>query len=196
MIFSIESPEFFFMIVIMSNLTISVIIQSVVLGSRWVLQSQWASCLLHFAIRCLVRWNWFSSFFIRFPLVLINFSSILQGFLVPKDWTVIYSIRETQQTSPIYTFPDRFNPDRWLEIDRQSQEFGADPARFHYIPFGYGARNCVGTTYAKLVMKVFLIELVESCSWTLKNRDIKMLHIPATVPADYLPATFTWRKSL
>lgn len=135
------------------------------------------------------------SSFILSSIRLINLSLILQGFLVPKGWTVIYSIRETQHTSPLYRFPDRFDPDRWLEIDKLSRDSGTDAARFHYIPFGYGARHCIGLTYAKLVMKIFLIELVQTCSWTLKNRDIKMLYIPATVPADYLPATFTWRKS-
>ena len=117
-----------------------------------------------------------------------------QGYLIPKDWSIVYSIRETQHTSPLYDDAEKFNPDRWYDLDRMSEESGADVTRFHYVPFGFGARGCIGKIYAQLVVKIFLIELVQSCSWTLKNTDITMMYIPATVSTDHLPAVFKRRE--
>lgn len=109
---------------------------------------------------------------------------------MPKDWTVIYSIRETQQTSNLFQNSDRFDPDRWERIEEITKDTSTDPTKFHYIPFGFGARGCVGKAYAQLAMKVFLIELVQASNWSLKNKNVEMVFIPIAMPLDHLPATF------
>ncbi|KAL4232173.1 hypothetical protein ACF0H5_009748 [Mactra antiquata] len=109
----------------------------------------------------------------------------LGGYLIPKDWSIIVSIRETQHLSPLFKHSEMFDPDRWND---DKLDKGAE--RFHYLPFGMGARGCVGKTYAQIVIKVFIIELVRTCDWTLKNENIQMRYIPVPVASDYLPATF------
>lgn len=112
----------------------------------------------------------------------------LGGYLIPKDWVLIYSIRETQHTSPLYDESDQFLPERWEKLEENS-----DTYRFHFIPFGAGARGCLGKTYAMLLAKIFVIELVRRCDWSLKNPNPTMRYIPVPVATDHLPLTVTRR---
>lgn len=116
----------------------------------------------------------------------------LQGFQIPKDWTVAYSIRETQQTSELFPDAHLFLPDRWL--GRKSEELQDQP-RYHYLPFGLGARACVGRRLAVLYQAVFLAEVVRGSRYRLKNPVPTMKFIPVAKPADDLPVTFRRRGS-
>ena len=49
--------------------------------------------------------------FVKYSLLMI-FNG-LQGCQVPKGWTVVYSIRETQHTSDMFNADTTFDPDRW-----------------------------------------------------------------------------------
>ncbi|WAR21445.1 CP26A-like protein [Mya arenaria] len=98
----------------------------------------------------------------------------LGGYLVPKGWTIMYSIRETHHTSPVFEDAASFEPDRWAALTQTSDDDGHDLAKFHYLPFGYGARSCIGKMYAQLVLKVFLVELVRGYDWRLENPGAEM----------------------
>ncbi len=50
----------------------------------------------------------------------------------------------------VFPEPNAFRPDRWRTIT---------PSRFAYLPFGAGARHCLGGQLALSIMKVTLIEL-------------------------------------
>ncbi|XP_049943261.1 cytochrome P450 4c21-like [Schistocerca serialis cubense] len=58
--------------------------------------------------------------------------------------------------SIIKFFPDpqRFDPSRFLE-DRVGKEHACC-----YLPFGLGARNCVGSQYGRLQLKVYLVDIL------------------------------------
>lgn len=114
----------------------------------------------------------------------------LGGYLIPKDWVVIYSVRETQHTSPLFDDAESFIPERWEGLDELA---GAN--KYHYIPFGAGPRGCIGKAYAMLLAKIFVIELVRRCDWTLKNPNPKMRYIPVPVATDHLPITISRRPS-
>lgn len=90
----------------------------------------------------------------------------------------------------MYDESDNFIPERWEKIEDNG---GAN--KFHFIPFGAGARGCVGKAYALLLAKIFIIELVRKCNWTLTNPQSKMRYIPVPVAIDHLPVTVTRRYS-
>lgn len=48
--------------------------------------------------------------------------------------------------------PERFEPDRWLEDD---------PPPFAYVPFGGGARRCIGEEFARIELLVVLERLLK-----------------------------------
>ncbi|XP_061564135.1 cytochrome P450 26A1 [Cololabis saira] len=106
----------------------------------------------------------------------------LGGYQIPRGWNVIYSICDTHDVAEL---PDReeFRPDRFLGP--------TPPDRFQYVPFGGGARMCVGREFATVVLKVLLVELVSRCRWTLLNGPPAMKTGPTVYPLDHLPTRFT-----
>lgn len=85
-----------------------------------------------------------------------------QGYQIPKGWSVMYSIRDTHETAAVYqTPPSSFDPDRFGAGRPQAA------GRFHYIPFGGGARSCIGKELAQAILKLLAIELVSTARWEL-----------------------------
>ncbi|MEU0870879.1 cytochrome P450 [Nocardia brasiliensis] len=58
---------------------------------------------------------------------------------LPAGTTLAYSAYLIQRLPRLYPDPDRFDPDRWD---------GHKPGRTSYIPFGAGARKCIGDRFA------------------------------------------------
>lgn len=127
--------------------------------------------------------NWYIFRTNCFLIVVFFLFLTLQGCQVPKGWTVAYSIRDTHETSEFFSEGDKFDPGRW---DAQ-----APSDRFHYLPFGGGSRACVGKEFAKIILKLLLIELSRSCSWRLLNDSPTMKRLPVPHPDDGLPVQFT-----
>lgn len=112
------------------------------------------------------------------------YSFIFQGYQIPKGWTVVYSIRDTHQTSVAFDDVDQFDPDRWLRP--QNLKIKND-----FLPFGSGSRSCVGKEFAKLLLKIVTIELVRNCSWWLVKGKTTIAHLPVPHPMDGMPIRIT-----
>jgi cytochrome P450 len=65
--------------------------------------------------------------------------SSLGGHPVPAGTTLIYSPYLLHYRPDLYPNPDRFDPDRWTT---------RAPSRHAFIPFGGGARKCIGDVFA------------------------------------------------
>ncbi|WP_045711944.1 cytochrome P450 [Streptomyces rubellomurinus] len=63
----------------------------------------------------------------------------LAGRSLPAGATVLFSPYLLHRRADLYPCPDRFDPDRWLTTTR--------PAPGTYIPFGLGARRCIGDAF-------------------------------------------------
>ncbi|XP_049768793.1 cytochrome P450 4C1-like [Schistocerca cancellata] len=74
--------------------------------------------------------------------------------LVPKGTVLLLVPGITQRLPQFYPDPLRFDPSRFLD-GRRGEEHACS-----YLPFGVGARSCVGTQYARLQLKVFLAEIL------------------------------------
>ncbi|CAH1783469.1 unnamed protein product [Owenia fusiformis] len=114
----------------------------------------------------------------------------LNGYQVPKDWTIMYSIRDTQDTSQVFQNVDEFDPGRWNDLDLTTNQSD----RFSYIPFGGGTRACIGKEFAKLLLKVFILELVGNCTWKIPNPNPRMKSFPVPYPVDKLPIEFSKKE--
>jgi hypothetical protein len=85
-----------------------------------------------------------------------------KGYWLPKNSLVAYSIYATQRQE--YLFPEAltFRPQRWLE--------GHKPDAFSYLPFGHGARYCIGARLATALIKTHVTHLFSHYSpeaaWT------------------------------
>jgi pentalenene oxygenase len=67
----------------------------------------------------------------------------LGGCRIPAGATVIYSPYLMHRRPELFDHPDRFDPDRWLDE-------APAPCRGAYVPFGLGARQCIGNDFATM----------------------------------------------
>jgi cytochrome P450 len=67
----------------------------------------------------------------------------LGGHRIPVGTTVIYSAYLMHRRPELFDDPARFNPDRWLDE-------APAPCRGAYVPFGLGARQCIGNDFASM----------------------------------------------
>ncbi|CAG02180.1 unnamed protein product, partial [Tetraodon nigroviridis] len=110
----------------------------------------------------------------------------LDGVQIPKGWSVMYSIRDTHDTSTVFKDVDVFDPDRF------SQERGEDKeGRFHYLPFGGGVRSCLGKQLANLFLRLLAIELASTSRFELATRQFpRVITVPVVHPVDGLKVMF------
>ncbi|XP_078455744.1 cytochrome P450 26B1-like isoform X2 [Lampetra planeri] len=111
----------------------------------------------------------------------------LDGFQIPKGWSVLYSIRDTHDTAPVFPDPEHFQPERWGACGDAAR---AD-ARFSYVPFGGGVRGCVGRELARLMLKLLAVEVAGSSRWELASAEApRMQNVPIVHPVDGLRVRF------
>lgn len=112
--------------------------------------------------------------------------SCLQGFQIPKGWSVMYSIRDTHDTAPVFKDVNVFDPDRFGQARSEDKD-----GRFHYLPFGGGVRTCLGKHLAKLFLKVLAVELASTSRFELATRTFpRITLVPVLHPVDGLSVKF------
>ncbi len=65
--------------------------------------------------------------------------TLIDGSFIPAKTTLFAAPLLLHRRPDNFPDPERFDPDRWL---------GADPPPFSYVPFGGGARRCIGEEFA------------------------------------------------
>ena len=83
----------------------------------------------------------------------------LDGYVAPRRSIIIISPYVIQRDARYYPDPERFNPDRW------TPEFKASLPPFAYVPFGGGARRCIGESFAWMELVLVLSTIAQH--WTL-----------------------------
>jgi pentalenene oxygenase len=78
----------------------------------------------------------------------------------PAGTAVIYSQYLAHHRPDVFRDPDRFDPDRWRHDRRGSPPPGA------FVPFGAGARKCIGDTFATTEATLALATI--AAQWSLK----------------------------
>ncbi|XP_049712459.1 cytochrome P450 26B1 isoform X2 [Elephas maximus indicus] len=110
----------------------------------------------------------------------------LDGFQIPKGWSVMYSIRDTHDTAPVFKDVNVFDPDRFSQARSEDKD-----GRFHYLPFGGGVRTCLGKHLAKLFLKVLAVELASTSRFELATRTFpRITLVPILHPVDGLSVKF------
>uniref|UniRef100_UPI0037E774A0 cytochrome P450 26C1 n=1 Tax=Semicossyphus pulcher TaxID=241346 RepID=UPI0037E774A0 len=116
----------------------------------------------------------------------------LDGYQIPKGWSVMYSIRDTHETAAVFQSPELFDPDRFGPEREESRS-----ARFSYVPFGGGVRSCVGKELAQVILKTLAVELIGTCKWTLATENFpKMQTVPIVHPVNGLHVHFAYNYPL
>ncbi|MGA4837434.1 cytochrome P450 [Streptomyces sp. G45] len=83
----------------------------------------------------------------------------LGGYRIPQGTTIVFSPYLLHRRADLHHDPDRFDPDRWLP-ERNP------PTSDSFIPFGSGARTCIGDTFA--ITQATLALATIASRWTLR----------------------------
>ncbi|MBV8197131.1 MAG: cytochrome P450, partial [Candidatus Eremiobacteraeota bacterium] len=73
------------------------------------------------------------------------------GTIIASGTTVFFAPLTLHRRSDIFENPDAFDPDRWLR---------GEPPPFAYVPFGGGARRCIGEDFALAEIATVLTTLL------------------------------------
>jgi cytochrome P450 len=79
---------------------------------------------------------------------------VLQGYTLPPGISIGISILGVHRRPDLYPEPARFLPDRFLG--------GREYAPYEYLPFGGGAKRCLGATFASYEMKLILATVLST----------------------------------
>jgi cytochrome P450 family 138 len=71
----------------------------------------------------------------------------LGDWAIPRGSSIVVSIARMHANPEVFPEPERFDPHRFI---------GAKPPSFAWIPFGGGARRCVGAVFANMEMDMVL----------------------------------------
>ncbi|EFN89967.1 Probable cytochrome P450 12a5, mitochondrial [Harpegnathos saltator] len=85
----------------------------------------------------------------------------LAGYHIPKGVDVVACHSVTALDETHFPQPQRFIPERWL---RDNTDFvSAKTAHpFSYMPFGFGARTCIGRRFAEMELETLLMTVVRN----------------------------------
>lgn len=88
----------------------------------------------------------------------------LAGTRLPKSSLIVIPIFVLHRHRRLWTDPDRFDPDRFLP------ENEAKIPRTQYMPFGYGPRVCIGSSFAMIEATAILATLLQSVRFEWDGR--------------------------
>jgi len=102
------------------------------------------------------------------PLTNGNFRSagrdlVIRGYRIPKGTDVATVNMLVQVEEEHFAQSKKFIPERWLKnkqgtVDECPMTKATNP--FIYMPFGFGARSCIGKRFAEMEMEVMLARLI------------------------------------
>lgn len=84
--------------------------------------------------------------------------TLSDGSAIARGTTVFAAPLLLHRRPDLFTDPERFDPDRWL---------GPEPAPFAYVPFGGGARRCIGEEFALRETAIVLQSLLQRYGFDL-----------------------------
>ncbi|GLJ55451.1 hypothetical protein SUGI_1190680 [Cryptomeria japonica] len=100
------------------------------------------------------------------------------GFVIPKGWKLCWATYSTHKKEEYFPEPEKFDPGRFE---------GKGPEPYTFVPFGGGRRMCPGNEYARMIILVFLHNIVKSFKWDLVDANEKIFCNPLPLPAQGLP---------
>lgn len=100
---------------------------------------------------------------------------------VPKGWGGVGAFHACSHSSKVYTNPEEFDPMRFAapRLEHQRHEYAFVPQG---CPNMLATHGCAGYDMTSVMLKVFLINLLQSYDWELLPKQ-KLAKNPAGVPA-------------
>jgi cytochrome P450 len=95
---------------------------------------------------------------------------------------VAYSPYITHRLPEVWGDPERFRPERWAD---------GEPVPYSFVPFGGGARKCIGFALATLELQVLAVRLAQRVSWQLEDPEPRPTGVASFAPGTGVPIVIT-----
>ncbi|HKE37273.1 MAG TPA: cytochrome P450 [Candidatus Baltobacteraceae bacterium] len=107
--------------------------------------------------------------------------TLADGSHIPPNTTVFISPKILHVRADLFADPMRLDPDRWL---------GAPPPPFAFVPFGGGARRCIGEEFAWMEASIVLTSLARRYRFAMDTSvEVKTFPSVTLRPAGPVPVT-------
>lgn len=87
----------------------------------------------------------------------------LGAYRVPRGTQLVVSPYVVHRCARFFPRPEQFDPDRWLDPD-----MGGPQSTYTFIPFGGGARRCIGEPFARVEGPLLLATLAQRWRFVLQ----------------------------
>ncbi|KAF2898975.1 hypothetical protein ILUMI_07202 [Ignelater luminosus] len=105
--------------------------------------------------------------------------SIIGGYKIPEGTLMLFSMYTSGRNSKYFENPNKFLPDRWLRENSTSN------MQQVCIPFGFGARSCIGRKIAENQLQCLLMDVINSFDLELENnKEIELVLKMVAVPSE------------
>lgn len=99
--------------------------------------------------------------------------TVICGYNIPKGIQVVFPTIVTGTMEDYCTNADTFKPERWLKMNQGGSGEHIHP--FASLPYGYGARMCLGRRFADLEMQILLAKVSGTANRTHSEPTILIL---------------------
>lgn len=100
---------------------------------------------------------------------------VLDGYSIPAGKPIVFSLYTTSRMERFFESPAEFKPERWLRDKDATKDVSCRAASaYASLPFGIGARMCVGRRAAELEMCLFIASFVERFESSALDDDISI----------------------
>ncbi|XP_066598836.1 probable cytochrome P450 301a1, mitochondrial isoform X2 [Prorops nasuta] len=112
---------------------------------------------------------------------IIEKDTVLGGYQIPKGTSAVLCHMTMSNMEKYFDNPEEFRPERWLRSD---PNWNGNISKFISLPFGHGARSCIGRRIAEMEIETLISQLVTNFDiyWHHEPLQFKttLLHIPAS----------------
>ncbi|XP_023057296.1 cytochrome P450 11B1, mitochondrial [Piliocolobus tephrosceles] len=109
---------------------------------------------------------------------------VLQNYHIPAGTLVRVFLYSLGRNPALFPRPERYNPQRWLDIRGSGRNF-------YHVPFGFGMRQCLGRRLAEAEMLLLLHHVLKHLQVeTPTQEDIKMVYSFILRPSTFPLLTF------
>lgn len=112
---------------------------------------------------------------------------IIDGFKIPKNYSIAYIIRFGNRDHDIFHQADQFIPERWQEEEKKKKNL--------VWTFGAGTRSCVGVHFIDSILKHVSSYLLKNFDWSIVGGDEHVYKtLPVARPKEALQVSFTSKE--
>ncbi|CAO1387441.1 unnamed protein product [Diamesa serratosioi] len=111
---------------------------------------------------------------------MITKDMVFQGYHVPANTNIILLTMGNQMDEKNFKKPDEYIPERWIKTSNEYP--GKLSNQFAYLPFGFGARKCIGKRFTELEIEVLIIRLLREYIIEWNHSDLQLKSVLINIP--------------